>query len=214
MALIECRNLCIGYNAKTLQENMNFSINKGDNFYIIGENGSGKSTLLKTLLGFQKPLNGKIIFSNDWNTKGIGFIPQTSEIQKTFPATVFEIVLSGFQSHLGITPFYKKEYKEKAMSIIEKLNLSEYAKKSFKELSGGQQQRVLFARAICAAQTILIMDEPAKGFDSEMTEKMYSILEEMNKNGITIVSISHDLKAADTFANHILKLGSSWELVR
>jgi len=214
MALFECNNLCIGYSTKTVRENLNFSINKGDYFYIVGENGSGKSTLLKTILGFIKPLSGSISYSKEWNKKGIGYLPQTSEIQKTFPATVWEIVLSGCQSSLGFFPFYKKCHILTAEENLKKLGIMDYAKKSFKELSGGQQQRVLFARALCAATSILVMDEPAKGFDSEITNRMYDILSDLNRQGITIITISHDQEAAEKYGTGILRLGDKVEVIR
>ena len=114
MSLVKCNNLCLGYGSTLIQENLNFTIEKGESLYILGENGSGKSTLVKTLLGFIKPLSGTIDYSSDWNKKGIGYLPQTSEIQKTFPATVQEIVLSGYQAELGFFPFYKKQHHQKA----------------------------------------------------------------------------------------------------
>jgi len=214
MALLECKNLSIGYGAKTVKENLNFSIEKGDYFFIIGENGSGKSTLMKTILGFIKPLSGSIEYSADWNKKGIGYLPQATEIQKTFPATVWEIVLSGCQSSLGFLPFYKRSDVARAKANLKKLGILSFAKKGFKELSGGQQQRVLFARTLCAAKDILVMDEPAKGFDSEITEIMYEIIKKLNEEGMTIITISHDLAAASKYGNRILKLGKSWELVK
>lgn len=213
MALLECKNLCIGYGSNVVQENLNFAIEKGDYFFIIGENGSGKSTLLKTVLGFLKPVSGDIDFSSDWNKKEIGFLPQQTEIQKTFPATVKEIVISGCQANLGWFPFYKNSDVQLAFKNMEKLGITDFAKRSFKELSGGQQQRVLLARTLCAAKSVLILDEPAKGFDSEITETMYNLLEELNKNGITIITISHDLDAAKKYGTRILKLGKNWELV-
>jgi len=214
MALLECSDLSVGYGNKTVCSNLNFSVKKGDYFFIIGENGSGKSTLMKTLLGFIKPLSGSIKYSNTWNKKSIGYLPQTSEIQKSFPATVWEIVLSGRQGSFGLFAFYNKKDKEIARENLNKLGMSEYAKKSFKELSGGQQQRVLLARALCAAQDILIMDEPAKGFDSEITEKMYDIVAELNKSGLTVITISHDLQAAEKYGNRILKLGKTVEVIK
>lgn len=214
MALLECKNLCVGYGSDAVQENLSFSVEKGDYFFIIGENGSGKSTLLKTILGFLKPVSGEVIFSADWNKKEIGFLPQQTDIQKTFPATVREIVLSGCQANLGWWPFYKRSDVELAYKNLEKLGMTDYAKKSFKELSGGQQQRVLLARTLCAAKSVLILDEPAKGFDSEITEIMYGLLEELNKEGITIITISHDLDAAQKYGNRILKLGKNWEIVK
>lgn len=169
--------------------------------------------MLKTVLGFLKPVSGSIDFSSDWNKKEIGFLPQQTEIQKNFPATVKEIVLSGCQANLGLFPFYKKSDVQLAFKNMEKLGITDFAKKSFKELSGGQQQRVLLARTLCAAKSVLILDEPAKGFDSEITETMYSLLEELNKSGITIITISHDLDAAKKYGNKILKLGKNWELI-
>lgn len=206
MALLECKNLCVGYSSKTVCENLNFCIEKGDYFFIVGENGTGKSTLMKTILNFIKPVSGEIIYSSEWNRKGIGYLPQTSEIQKSFPATVWEIVLSGNQASLGWLPFYSKKAHQKAIIALQKLGMMNHAKKSFKELSGGQQQRVLFARALCAADSILVMDEPAKGFDSEITRTMYDILMELNSEGITIITISHDKEAAEKYASKILKL--------
>lgn len=214
MALLECKNLCVGYSSKTVCENLNFSIEKGDYFFIVGENGSGKSTLMKTILKFIKPVSGSIVYSSEWNKKGIGYLPQTSEIQKSFPATVWEIVLSGNQASLGWLPFYSKKAILKTKSNLEKLGMLDYAKKSFKELSGGQQQRVLFARALCAASNILIMDEPSKGFDAEITEKMYEMLNELNKTGLTIITICHDKDAAEKYASKILKLGKTVEVIK
>lgn len=206
MSLIKCNNLCLGYGSTLIQENLNFTIEKGESVYILGENGSGKSTLVKTLLGFIKPYAGTIDYSSDWNKKGIGYLPQTSEIQKTFPATVQEIVLSGCQSELGFFPFYKKQHHQRAMQNLELLGMTDYARKSFKELSGGQQQRVLFARALCAASSVLVMDEPAKGFDSDAVRKMHETVYELNKNGLTVITISHDKAAADKYAGKIITL--------
>lgn len=141
-------------------------------------------------------------------------MPQQTDIQKTFPATVKEIVLSGCQANLGWWPFYKKSDVELAYKNLEKLGMTDYAKRSFKELSGGQQQRVLLARTLCAAKSVLILDEPAKGFDSEITETMYKLLDELNKAGITIITISHDLEAAQKYGSKILKLGKTWEIVK
>lgn len=164
--------------------------------------------------GLLKPVSGEVIFSADWNKKEIGFLPQQTDIQKTFPATVKEIVLSGCQANLGWWPFYKKSDVELAYKNLEKLGMTDYAKRSFKELSGGQQQRVLLARTLCAAKSVLILDEPAKGFDSEITETMYKLLDELNKAGITIITISHDLEAAQKYGSKILKLGKTWEIVK
>lgn len=212
MVLLECKNLDVGYGPDAIQKHLNFTIDKGEYFFITGENGTGKSTLLKTILGFMKPLSGTIEYSPYWSKKETGFLPQTTEIQKTFPATVKEIVLSGCQANLKLFPFYKKNDIELAMKNLEKLGVSSYLKKSFKELSGGQQQRVLLARTLCAAKSVLVLDEPAKGFDSEITQIMYSLIEDLNKNeGMTIITISHDLEAAQKYGSKILRLGKKGE---
>ena len=206
MFLFKCNNLCLGYGSTLIQENLNIQIDKGDYVFILGENGTGKSTLIKTILGFIKPYSGTIEYSPEWDRKKIGYLPQTSEIQKTFPATVKEIVLSGCQSELGIFPFYKKQHIQKAMNNLKKLGMEEYAGRSFKELSGGQQQRILFARALCATASVIIMDEPAKGFDSVTTKKMYEIVSELNAQGVTVITISHDAQAAQKYAGKIIRL--------
>ena len=206
MSLLECKNLSLGYGSTIIQENLNITIKKGEYVFILGENGSGKSTLIKTMLGFIKPFSGTIEYSSEWDKKKLGYLPQTSEIQKTFPATVREIVVSGCQAELGFFPFYKKQHQEKAAEYLELVGMSEYKNKSFKELSGGQQQRVLFARALCAASSILVMDEPAKGFDSEAVKKMYDVVAELNKSGLTVITISHDLESAKKYAGKIITL--------
>ena len=206
MKLLECKNLSLGYGTTLIQQNLNISIEKGGYVFILGENGSGKSTLVKTILGFIKPFEGNIEYSPEWNKKGLGYLPQTSEIQKTFPATVKEIVLSGCQSDLGLFPFYKKCHHQKVLKNLELVGMQNYIHNSFKELSGGQQQRVLFARALCAASSILVMDEPAKGFDSDAVKKMYKIVSELNKQGLTVITISHDHEAAKKYATQTITL--------
>lgn len=206
MSVLNCQNLTIGYENKIIQQNLNFEVKKGDYFFIVGENGAGKSTLMKTILGFIKPLDGKVIFGGDVNRKEIGYLPQQTSIQRSFPATVKEIVLSGCQSRLGLLPFYKKEDVARAEQSIIRMGIKEYENTSFKELSGGQQQRVLLARALCAANSVLLLDEPVKGFDSKMRSEMYSLVQELNKEGLTIIMISHDIEASEKYATASLKL--------
>ena len=206
MVLLECKNLSIGYEKKVIQKGINFKIEKEDYLFILGENGTGKSTLIKTLLGFIRPLAGEIIVSKELKSSFIGYLPQTNAEQKDFPATVWEIVLSGCQGRLALRPFYSKKEKERALENLKKLGMDKYRKNSFRELSGGQQQRVLLARALCAADDFLLLDEPVKGFDPKITEEMYALIEELNKKGMTIVMISHDLNAAKKYAKHTLVL--------
>ena len=208
MAQIICRDLAIGYEGKTVVQNINLSVKKGDYLCVIGENGAGKSTFMKTLLGLLPPVSGKIEFYDGLKKNEIGYLPQQTEVQKDFPASVREIVLSGCQSRCGWRPFYNKEEKMVAQRAMEKMMIQDLADQCYRELSGGQQQRVLLARALCAAQKILLLDEPVSGLDPRVTAEMYQLIRNLNKkDGITIIMISHDIAAAVKYATHILHIG-------
>ncbi|MBE6025650.1 MAG: metal ABC transporter ATP-binding protein [Clostridiales bacterium] len=207
MALITAKDLCIGYDSDALIKNLNFSINSGDYLCIIGENGSGKSTLMKTLLGLRSPLSGEIIKGEGLKDNEIGYLPQQTQIQKDFPAAVREIVLSGCQGRAGLRPFYTKEEKKLAETNMERLGITHLRNRCYRELSGGQQQRVLLARALCATRKILLLDEPVSGLDPKVTQEMYDLIASLNKDGITIVMISHDIAQAVHYASHILHIG-------
>ena len=207
MAQLTCEHLTLGYNSRIIIEDLNFSINKGNYLCIIGENGSGKTTLMKTLLHLHKPLSGRIITGDGLLPDEIGYLPQQTQVQKDFPASVREIVLSGCQSRCGRRPFYTKEEKLLAAENMEKMGITEFAKRCYRELSGGQQQRVLLARALCATQKMLLLDEPVSGLDPIVTEEMYRLIQQLNKDGITIIMISHDIQAAMKYASHILHIG-------
>ena len=210
MAQIVCQNLAVGYEGKAIIQNLNLSITEGEYLCVIGENGSGKSTLMKTILGLQKPIDGRILFDDGLKENEIGYLPQQTEVQKDFPASVREIVLAGCQNRLGLRPFYNKKEKLYAEEIMDKLQITHLAKRCYRELSGGQQQRVLLARALCATKKILLLDEPVSGLDPKVTEEMYRLIEEINrKENITIVMISHDIKAATNYASHILRIGDT-----
>ena len=208
MAQLECKKLTLGYGNKTVIENLSFSVNKGDYLCIVGENGSGKSTLMKTILHLLKPLAGTIETGDGLLPDEISYLPQQTEVQRDFPASVSEIVLSGCQSRCGKRPFYNKAEKQLAAAAMEKLGISKLAKKCYRELSGGQQQRTLLARALCAAQKMLLLDEPVTGLDPAATQEMYELIEQLNKNGITIIMISHDTDAALKYASNVLHIGS------
>ncbi len=209
MAFITAKDLTLGYDAQVVAHDLNFAVGKGDYLCIVGENGSGKSTLMKTLLGLKDPLGGKICFGDGLKATDIGYLPQQTVVQKDFPASVKEIVLSGCQSRCGLRPFYKKEEKDLAMENMERMGIMELENRCYRELSGGQQQRVLLARALCAAKEVLLLDEPVAGLDPIVTEQMYDLIEKLNKEGITILMISHDIGAAIRYANKILHLGDS-----
>ena len=208
MAQIICKNLTLGYENRAIQENLNFSINTGDYLCIVGENGSGKSTLMKTLLHLQPPISGTIELGDGLRKNEIGYLPQQTLVQRDFPASVKEIVLSGCQGRCGWRPFYNKEDKEIARKAMEKMMIQDLQDRCYRELSGGQQQRVLLARALCAAQKILLLDEPVSGLDPKVTAEMYQLIQDLNKkDGITIIMISHDIEAAVRYATHILHIG-------
>ena len=205
MIELECKNLCVGYDGKAVASNINFSVNGGDYLYIVGENGAGKSTLMKTVLGLLKPISGEIKFGNELKQTDIGYIPQQTEAQKEFPASVYEVVVSGCVSRGKFSPFYSKKQRETALENMELLEIGGLIKKSYRELSGGQQQRVLLARALCAAKRILLLDEPIAGLDPIVTRELYELIKWLNeKQKMTIVMISHDMEAALKYASHVL----------
>ncbi len=206
MSQLICKNVSLGYDYKIFLKNLNFSVNKGDYLCIVGENGSGKSTLLKTILGLQPTISGQIILGDGLKQNEIGYLPQQTITQKDFPASVWEIVLSGCQTRCGIFPVYSKEQKQIAIANMERMNITDLAKKCFRELSGGQRQRVLLARALCATQKILILDEPITGLDVKTASDMYKLITDINKSGTTIIMISHDVSAIK-YASHILHIG-------
>ncbi|MBP5569290.1 MAG: ABC transporter ATP-binding protein [Treponema sp.] len=208
MAQISCKKLSVGYGSNVLVKNLSFNVNKGDYLYILGDNGSGKTTLMQTLLHLIKPISGSITTGDGLLSDEIGYLPQQTEAQKDFPASVREIVLSGNQSRCGKRPFYNKEEKQLAKDNMKKMGIYELRKRCYRELSGGQQQRVLLARALCATQKMLLLDEPVTGLDPKVSVEMYELIEELHKEGITIIMISHDMEAAVKYATHILHIGN------
>ncbi len=209
MALITARDLALGYDSRTILEHLNFTVDAGDYLCIVGENGSGKTTLMKTLLGLVEPTGGTIEFADGLRRDEIGYLPQTTEFQKDFPASVREIVLSGCQSRLGLRPFYGKAERKLAEENMDRMEIRDLADRCYSELSGGQMQRVLLARALCATRKVLLLDEPVAGLDPNATNVMYDRIAELNRSGITIIMITHDVRAAVRYATHVLHVGSS-----
>ncbi len=209
MALITIRNLSLGYDSHTIVKDLNLSVNAGEYLCIVGENGSGKTTLMRTLLHLQEPVGGQILIGDGLKKNEIGYLPQQTIVQKDFPASVKEIVLSGCQGRCGLRPFYNKEEKQMAEKNMDRMGILPLRDRSYRELSGGQQQRVLLARALCATQKVLLLDEPVAGLDPKVTSEMYDLIENLNKDGITIIMISHDIAAAIRYASHILHIGST-----
>ena len=209
MALITVSDLSVGYESHAIIKHLSFSVSAGDYLCIVGENGSGKTTLMRTLLGLQEPISGSIVFGDGLKADEIGYLPQQTQVQKDFPASVSEIVISGCQGRCGLRPFYNAEEKRLAAENMERMGISALADRCYRELSGGQQQRVLLARALCAARKLLLLDEPVSGLDPRATAEMYELINGLNGDGIAVIMISHDISAAVKYASHVLHIGET-----
>lgn len=208
MAILTAKELSVGYEGSSVLSGINFEINAGDYFCIVGENGSGKTTLMKTILGLQTPISGEFNFSEGLLKNEIGYLPQQSDVQRDFPASVFEIVLSGCQNGLGKKFFYSKEQKELALQNIKRMGIAQLKNRCYRELSGGQQQRVLLARALCATKRVLLLDEPVAGLDPQVTAEMYELIKQLNDDGLTIIMISHDIDNITNYATKIFNVNT------
>lgn len=207
MAYIVCKDLKLGYEGRVITEDIHFEVNRGDYLCILGENGAGKSTLMKTLLHLIDKIDGEIIYGDGLLAYEIGYLPQQTVVQRDFPASVEEIVMSGNLSKLGFRPFYNAKEKHLAVENMKKMQVYELRKKCYRNLSGGQQQRVLLARALCATRKLLLLDEPVSGLDPKVTVDFYRLIKELNESGVSIIMISHDITAAMMYASHILHIG-------
>lgn len=207
-AEIICEKVSLGYDTGIVAEGLDFTVNSGDYLCILGENGSGKSTLVKTLLELHAASGGKITR----NVSGIGYLPQQTAVQRDFPASVREIVRSGCLAKCGFRPFYTQAERERAEQNMQRLGIGGLARRCYRELSGGQQQRVLLARALCAADSMLLLDEPVTGLDPKAQIDLYEMIARLNQSGITIIMVSHDVRAAVQYASHILQIGAKRQL--
>ena len=215
MSQIICKDLSLGYEGHSVCEGLNLTVEKGDYLCIVGDNGSGKTTLMRTLLSLKPALSGTISFGDGICARDIGYLPQQTELQKDFPASVEEVVLSGCTSRLGKRFFMGKSERLEAMQNMKMMNVYDLAKKSYRTLSGGQMQRVLLARALCAANKILILDEPVSGLDPHATADMYETIHHLNKHtGITIIMVTHDIDNALRDATAVLKISKEPILYR
>lgn len=210
MAFIECKNAAFGYEGKAAVDQLNFKVEEGNYLCIVGENGSGKSTLMKGILGLISPMEGEIILSDGLKKNEIGYLPQQTDVQKNFPASVYEVVISGRLNRIGRRIFFGKKDRQEAYEKMKMMGIYELRNQSYQELSGGQRQRVLLARALCATQKVLLLDEPVTGLDPATTKEMYRCIRELNrKHGIAIIMISHDIEMAVSEASHILQLAET-----
>lgn len=208
MALIKCENVKLSYENRVVLEGLDFEVQSGDFLCIIGENGSGKSTLVKALLSLKSVDGGSITFGDGLKKTEIGYLPQQDGARKDFPASVGEVVLSGRLNKRGLRPFYSSEDKKAARSSMEQLGIWELRKKCFRELSGGQMQRVLLSRALLATSRLILLDEPVSGLDPVVTNEFYKLISELNKNGLTVIMVTHDISASLKYASHVLHLHS------
>ena len=207
MSQIVCRDLSLGYEGKTVSEHINFTVETGDYFCIVGENGSGKSTLMRALLGLKTPEEGEIVFGEGLSPREIGYLPQQTEVQRDFPASVREVVRSGFAARGGLRPFYTHAEKQIAETAMRQVGIQAIADRPISTLSGGQKQRALLARALCATDRILLLDEPVAGLDPCATEDMYGTIRELQQHRITVVMITHDVSAVLKYATKVLHMG-------
>ncbi|MBQ4207664.1 MAG: metal ABC transporter ATP-binding protein [Clostridia bacterium] len=210
MELLRLTDVSVGYEGKPVASHLSLTLSQGDYLCIVGENGAGKSTLMKTLLGLRTPLSGTIAFSDAIAHNEIGYLPQQTQVQRDFPATVWEVVLSGCLNRSGLRPFYSKAQRQAALQWLERLDIAHLKNRSYRALSGGQQQRVLLARALCATKKLLVLDEPVAGLDPIVTADLYALIQRINREeGATIIMVSHDIAAALQYATHILQVGGS-----
>lgn len=206
--LIVCQDVSLGYEGQSVLTHLDLTVRAGDYLCIVGDNGSGKSTLLRGLLGLLTPQSGQILRSPELQQGAIGYLPQQTKAQRDFPATVYEVVLSGCLSRKGVRFFYSAAQKSAALMNMGKLGILELKDKCYRDLSGGQQQRTLLARALCAAGRLLILDEPVTGLDPAAAQDLYKLLSYLNrKEGMAVVMVTHDLKAALKSARRVLHIG-------
>jgi ABC transporter related protein len=204
MSYIKCKDLSVGYDGNIVSQGINFNLEAGDYLCIVGENGAGKSTLMKTLLGLIPKLSGEIEYGEDLSKSDIGYLPQQTLLQKDFPASVREIVLSG---HIGKGSLhYSRIQKQIARESMEYMSISNLANKCYMDLSGGQKQRVLLARALCATSKLILLDEPVTGLDPKVTTDFYNLVKKLNDDGISIIMVSHDIDSSIKYASHILHI--------
>ena len=207
MAILTCKNASFGYDGEVVLSGIDFTLCGGEYMCILGENGAGKSTLVKGILGLISPVTGEIEFGEGLRACEVGYLPQQTQVQKSFPASVLEVVLSGRINSMGMRPFYNRKDREDAVKKLELMGMKGMERRSFQELSGGQKQRVLLARAMCVAGRLILLDEPVSGLDPAATTDLYELIADINKNmGMTVIMVSHDTQAAVKYASHIMQL--------
>ncbi len=209
MNVIDVKNITVRNERTLALSDVSFSVKKGEFLTIVGENGAGKSTLVRVILGLAAPDGGSVTVADSVRGK-LGYLPQQSSAQRDFPASVYEVVLSGCIGQTGLFPFYSRAHRARARGNMEMLGITHLAKKSYRALSGGQQQRVLLARALCAADEVLLLDEPTAGLDPLVTRELYTTVRHLSADhGMTVIMVSHDIAAAMQYSDRILHLATS-----
>ena len=212
MALIQLRDVTIAFEGTVAVDRVSLSVEKGDYLVVLGENGSGKSTLMRAMLGLVKPRSGSIVYGDGLMKNQIGYLPQQTAAQRDFPASVEEVVLSGCVNRMGTRFFFNKADRAKAEANMALLDVTKFRKKSYRTLSGGQQQRVLLARALCATDGMLLLDEPVTGLDPEATRELYDVIRDLNvRHGVAVVMVSHDVRGALRDAKHVVVMDTGMD---
>lgn len=194
-SLIEVKNLSAGYDGRTVLRDVNLNVYQRDFLGIIGPNGGGKTTLIKCILGLLKPTGGEVIFHSGRPENSqftMGYLPQYNTIDRKFPITVEEVILSGLSSKKTLISRFTAEHRAKAHEVIARMGLDGLEKRAIGALSGGQLQRALLGRAIISDPEVVILDEPSTYIDKRFEARLYELLAEINKD-CAIILVSHDI---------------------
>ncbi|MGR4838815.1 MULTISPECIES: metal ABC transporter ATP-binding protein [unclassified Bacteroides] len=190
--MIEIKNLYAGYDGRIVLRDVNLTVCERDFLGIIGPNGGGKTTLIKCILGLLKPVSGEILYNGGRLPPTIGYLPQYSSIDRKFPITVEEVVLSGLSSKKPLVSRFNALHREKARNVMARMGLEGMEKRAIGALSGGQLQRALLGRAIISDPQVVILDEPSTYIDKRFEARLYELLAEINKE-CAIILVSHDI---------------------
>ncbi len=215
MSVLTVDKLNFSYPDKKILNDLSFAVDEGDFLCVVGTNGTGKSTLLKLILGFLAPDSGSIQIEGVPNDKfknhgDIAYVSQkATAFNRDFPATAEEIVGLGLSGRLSLFKKLNAANKAQVAEALERVGMSGYAKKLIGRLSGGQQQRVFIARALVSQPRILFLDEPTVGIDAEAVDSICCLLGELNKNGLTIVMVTHDISSTIYHADKVLKISEN-----
>jgi ABC-type Mn2+/Zn2+ transport system ATPase subunit len=206
---LSLRGVCAGYFGRDVLDEVAFDVDVGEFVGIIGPNGSGKSTLLKVIAGLHPAQCGSVsIFGGppDPRRRIVGYVPQAESVNWTFPVTALDVVLMGRYGRLGLFRSPRKADIESARDALAEVGMADRAGSQIGELSGGQQQRVFVARALSQDPQLMLLDEPIAGVDATSQHAMFTLLEERQRRGMTIIASTHDLSCVATWFDKLLCL--------